>query len=924
MSTISSSITVGIVLGTVTSGGTYDSPLTITSTGAVLLGGTGDAIFGPNTDAWTVVNQGSVVVSGTAGDGIDLRLGGSVDNSGLIDAPIGVYITGAAGTLSNSGTINSTGTGTAAAGIVFQAGGSVDNAATGLIEGANVGIYIGGATGSVTNFGTIHNQVTSRAAVDLGAGGSVTNGSGSSNAFAYIKDVRIAGTAGTVVNYGTIAGTATGIELANGGMIINGFGAVINSLTNLGGIYVFTAAGTVSNSGSIGGLFTGVSLQMGGIITNEATGLITATAQGTAVGIFGADGTVTNLGSIGSINSSGGVFLDAGGTITNGSTLSANAVITASTYSIGVYLGNAGGTLNNYGNIASGRAVVLLNGGSVVNQLTGSIVSGNFGTAGVAVSAGTAIITNFGTIAGRNGVAIAGSAGAVINSGTAATIAGTGTAGVGIILQAGGTVVNSGTISGAGGIAISFGGSGDNRLVLERGYQLGGSVQGSATAGATNTLELSDAAGAVTVDYNGLGLTNFSEVLFGPGGNETLVVGNASGTLGVTIAGFDQTSEVIDLTGIGSNGTITSSDTVTDRLTVTGSLGSLTLQFDSIDGLSFTTGPDGGGTDLSIVCFCRGTLILTERGELPVEALAVGDRVQTLSGASKPIRWIGFGRDLVTEKNPLARPIIVRRGALADDIPRRDLYLTHGHALYFDGVLIPVEHLVNHRSILWDDTARVVEYYHLELDEHEVVFAEGAPAETYYDAGNRALFHNTRPGAMAGTARASFAPVLNGGEIVGRIWAGLHARAGGQLECETTDDPDLHLVVDGERLDPASRGDCTHTFVLARPPAGPLLLRSRSFVPSLTGTSRHDHRRLGVAIRQIILHGPGMMTCLEHDAPLFREGGCHAAESGYCWTDGELLLPAGLFAHAGGKLTLIVHTRRQAMRYPVRAVAAAA
>src|SRR5206468_2385786 len=131
-----------------------------------------------------------------------------------------------------------------------------------------------------------------------------------------------------------------------------------------------------------------------------------------------------------------------------------------------------------------------------------------------------------------------------------------------------------------------------------------------------------------------------------------------------------------------------------------GSGGTLTLQLDPSDATNFTTSSDGAaGTSLAPVCFCRGTLILTEKGEVPVEDLAVGDKVETLSGAFKPVVWIGFGRDLVTQVNRLARPVMVRAGALAANVPRRDLYLTHGHALYLDGVLIPVENLVNHHSI---------------------------------------------------------------------------------------------------------------------------------------------------------------------------------------------------------------------------------
>src|SRR5207237_10353291 len=124
-------------------------------------------------------------------------------------------------------------------------------------------------------------------------------------------------------------------------------------------------------------------------------------------------------------------------------------------------------------------------------------------------------------------------------------------------------------------------------------------------------------------------------------------------------------------------------------------------------------------------------------------------------------------------------PVSVRPAALPANVPVRDLSLTHGHALYLDGVLIPVENLINHRSIVWDDRARVVEYYHIELEDHDVVLANGAPAETYYDAANRARFQNTRPGSTAGPAKPTVAPVLNGGAVVERGWAELFARGGG-------------------------------------------------------------------------------------------------------------------------------------------------
>ena len=94
------------------------------------------------------------------------------------------------------------------------------------------------------------------------------------------------------------------------------------------------------------------------------------------------------------------------------------------------------------------------------------------------------------------------------------------------------------------------------------------------------------------------------------------------------------------------------------------------LNFDpaqDFSNVSFQLAADSGGGTLvneMTACFCRGTRIRTERGGVPVEELAVGDRVETLSGAFKPIVWIGFGRDLVTRANRLARPVVVRRGAL--------------------------------------------------------------------------------------------------------------------------------------------------------------------------------------------------------------------------------------------------------------------
>ena len=156
---------------------------------------------------------------------------------------------------------------------------------------------------------------------------------------------------------------------------------------------------------------------------------------------------------------------------------------------------------------------------------------------------------------------------------------------------------------------------------------------------------------------------------------------------------------------------------------------------------SFTHSPDlGTGTFIttSVLCFLAGTLIATPSGEELVERLSVGQMILTASGQARPIVWIGVGRVLATRgRRNAATPVIVCKGALAPNVPHADLRLTKGHSLFLDDVLIPVEFLVNHRSILWDDRAQEVSVYHIELDTHDVLVANGAPAESYRDDGNR-------------------------------------------------------------------------------------------------------------------------------------------------------------------------------------------
>jgi hypothetical protein len=296
----------------------------------------------------------------------------------------------------------------------------------------------------------------------------------------------------------------------------------------------------------------------------------------------------------------------------------------------------------------------------------------------------------------------------------------------------------------------------------------------------------------------------------------------------------------------------------------------------------------------SVICFAHGTQIATPGGEVPVDQLAVGDRVLTASGDAVPIIWVGVGRVLVTPgRRSAATPVIVRRGALADNVPHRDLRVTKGHSLFLDGVLIPVEFLVNHRSIEWDDRAREISIYHIELATHDVLLADGAPAESYRDDGNRWLFQNPNLSWDA-APQAPCAPILTGGAQVDRLWRRLLDRAGPRPGLPLTPDPDLHLLIDGKRLDAIERREDAYVFrLLARPHS--VRICSRSGIPQELGLTR-DHRSLGVAVRGLTLAQPRRQRTIEADDDRLVEG-FHAFEANDAirWTNGDAAVPAALF-----------------------------
>lgn len=197
--------------------------------------------------------------------------------------------------------------------------------------------------------------------------------------------------------------------------------------------------------------------------------------------------------------------------------------------------------------------------------------------------------------------------------------------------------------------------------------------------------------------------------------------------------------------------------------------------------------PPRGGQSGGHQCFLRGTRILTPIGEVKVEELAVGDLVTTLDGTAKPIKGIGRWSypSRSAERWPgEVLPIKVARSALGPSVPHADLYLSACHSIYIDGLLVPVRNLVNGRSIVHCSAVEsdTVEYFHIELAAHDVIFSEGAPTESLLvDALFAPRLRDNRSSVFISRLRSAVSPWVDvrrpGDEIWERLAQSAESRA---------------------------------------------------------------------------------------------------------------------------------------------------
>jgi hypothetical protein len=315
-------------------------------------------------------------------------------------------------------------------------------------------------------------------------------------------------------------------------------------------------------------------------------------------------------------------------------------------------------------------------------------------------------------------------------------------------------------------------------------------------------------------------------------------------------------------------------------------------------------------SSVPVTCFVSGTLIRTKHGNVAVDALKVGELAVTSSGEARPIVWIGHGR--VERPTRDECPIRIRAGAFGGDRPGRDLLLSPGHAVCVahgtEEVFVPAWALVNGATIVREEVPTVT-YWHVELESHDVILAEGLPCESYLDMGNRAFFGRAYGRlATVDPERATTAvyarPFIDQGPIVEAVRRTLAVRADA-LGWARERRADPELWVDGRRIEAEIEAGVADFRFCAD--AQDAVLVCETFSPLWSGVL-DDSRELGLNLEALaVVDAEGEARRFEPDHPLLAEGffaAEHHRDGARRWTGPRAVLPPALWAGMSGQVRL--------------------
>jgi hypothetical protein len=553
-----------------------------------------------------------------------------------------------------------------------------------------------------------------------------------------------------IVNSGsTVTVTiASGLTITNASTVAAG--GLLDGSGTIGGGFVLLNQGTISadQPGSTLTVNTGSLTNAGTIVANNAT----LSIQSSTTNLSG--GTLT--GGVWEATGTGVLALRTGPVVTDNATIVLNG--TASTFD-----GFSSGTLQPIDNslvtvgsagslsLLSGRdfqagtslvvnGTVTLGGGTLSAPTNGLTIgaSGHLVGSGI-IDPGTPVTDN-GTIAASGGALTMPDAGNVIGTGTLIA-----DAGASLVLQAFGSyaqsIVNLGTIDAAfslltGTLGITGPYSGNGGFLIEGGFDSADKAILELPASVSANVAFDTNYGELLLDS----ASSFNGTVTGFGNNDTLALSGVAGAVNAALSG-----NILQLTNGGGS------------LVETITLNTVSTNY---SGASFHVSENGGNnkaivtvTGAQAACFAAGTRIMTPAGQIPVEDLARNDVVNAHFAGAARIIWTGHRHvDCRRQSEPeKVWPVKVSADAFASGMPAQDLFLSPDHAIYFDGVLIPIRLLVNGKTIARSRVDEIT-YYHIQLSEHDVVLAEGMPAETYLEDDDRLAFDNPgdRPTSLGG------------------------------------------------------------------------------------------------------------------------------------------------------------------------------
>ena len=563
-------------------------------------------------------------------------------------------------------------------------------------------------------------------------------------------------TGGTIYDYGEVnvsaGGIARGVALESGGLetVLAG-GSSIDTSYSQGSTEVVSSGGqaTLQYSEGLSGDDTGYATI---IVGSGGTFLVTgAGADAVGIDVHG-DGTLF-LASGGQVQSA---QVETGGDIY----ISNGSVATATSDVAGVVFLHPGAEADTTTVGANAQQIVY-------GTASGSLVSGTEDISAGGITQSTTVLaggnqqvgpdgTAIGTTVGDGGTEFVSSGGTaealLVKAGGTATISPNGTL-QGVTVAAGGTlsasgqllgpIEDDGTVYAIGNVNLQGALAGTGTLVITAGATVQGLANGAIAnlnlqSGATFTLhgvtvmtDPVDVQSGATLDGTGtLGgaITDDGNIVASSGG--LTLTGPVTGSGVITVA----PGATVTLDGPVAAGT------TVDFAGATGTID----EADPAEFMATIVGTAPGDVVAIVACYVAGTRIATPAGEVSVEDLTLEDSVVTASGKRRPIKWIGrrsyAGRFL--EANSGIWPVRFNAGSLGKGVPHRDLLVSPEHAMFLDGLLIPAHCLVNGSTIVQERGLERVDYYHVELDSHDILLAEGAAAESFVDDQSRGMFHN--------------------------------------------------------------------------------------------------------------------------------------------------------------------------------------